>query len=168
MTFFVPFVFLVVAGVAIGLAVSARRRVLTNGGRVGFQPDSLNVALVASVAAILALTLTPMDGAHEVQLLPLGDLVEAFVPPVDKTLLLGTASNVLLFLPFGAALRLRGFSIGRTALYGFVLSALVESAQLLFVSGRTTSVDDLLLNILGAVFGHALQWRWVPARGAPP
>ena len=78
--------------------------------------------------------------------------------------LLEAGANVLLFLPFGAALALRGFSIGKTVLYGFVLSAAVEGAQLLFVSGRWTSADDVLLNSLGAVLGQVLLWRYIPAR----
>ena len=78
--------------------------------------------------------------------------------------LLESVANILLFLPFGASLGLRGFSIRKTALYGFVLSAAVEGAQLLFVSGRTTSLDDVLLNSLGAVLGGALVSRYARAR----
>lgn len=118
-----------------------------------------NLALLASVALIAALTLTPRGGDNLVELSELDDIVEAFRHS-DKRFLLDflmeAAANVLLFLPFGASLRLRGYSIGKTALYGFVLSVLVECAQLLFVSGRTTSLDDVLLNTLGAVLGQAL------------
>jgi len=79
-------------------------------------------------------------------------------------LLLEAAANVLLFVPFGAALGLRDFSIGRTAGCGLALSAAVEGAQWLLIPGRTTSLDDVLLNTLGAVVGHALLTRLMPTR----
>lgn len=119
-----------------------------------------NAALVASVAAIAVLTLAPVQQDNDVRLRPFSEIGEAFLEP-DLELLLGTAANVLLFLPFGAALRLRGLGIGTTALLGLLVSAVIEGAQLLFVSGRTTSVDDLLLNTTGAVLGSALLSLWL-------
>ena len=171
MMFVVPFVFLVVAGVATCL-VAAQTRAHNTRLRAGFQSFALDVALVASVAAILALTLIPMrhritGGAHEVQLVPLGEIVGA-IAALDKRLLLEEASNTLLFVPFGAALKLRGFAFGKTALAAFALSGAVEIAQLLFVSGRWTSVDDVVLNTLGAVLGYALVSLWVPLPEARP
>jgi len=120
MTYFVPFVSLVVAGIALGLAVTTRTRVNDTRWRTTSQSFASDVALVSSVAAILGLTLLPMDGPHEVQLLPLGDILDVRVPSLDRTVSLGAASNVLLFLPFGAALGLRGLPMGQTALSGFV------------------------------------------------
>jgi glycopeptide antibiotics resistance protein len=110
------------------------------------------------VTAIVVLTLIPASGDHVVRLRPFDDIGEAFLGP-DRLLLLETAANFLLFVPFGAALSLRGFSIGKTALSGLLLSAIVESLQLLFIPGRTTSLDDLLLNTLGALAGHAVLAR---------
>ena len=120
------------------------------------QSVALDVALVFSMAAILAITLIPMGGPQEVELLPLGGIVEALMPPVDTLVLLGAVSNILLFLPFGAALALRGFPIGRIGLSGLALSTVVEASQLLVVSGRTAAVDDLLFNVLGAVLGYVV------------
>ncbi len=126
------------------------------------------VALLASVALIAAVTLRPTGGDNVIQVADLGGIVEAFRHS-DTTFLLSflleAAANTLLFVPFGAALfLLRGFSIGKTALYGFVLSAAVEGTQWLFISGRTTSLDDVVLNTLGAVLGQALMSRVMPAR----
>jgi glycopeptide antibiotics resistance protein len=160
-------VLLLVAGVAFGLAVAERRRVRATGWDKGLQSIFLRVALVASVAAILVLTLFPIDDDKEVQFLPLSDIVETLTPPVDETRLLAETANILLFVPFGAVLGLLGSRIGKTAVIAFALSAAVESAQLL-VSGRTTSVDDLLLNTLGAVLGHAVLSRCLPVREASP
>jgi glycopeptide antibiotics resistance protein len=112
------------------------------------------------MAAIAVLTLAPVHRDNEVRLRPFSDIGEALLGP-DIGLLVGSAANVLLFLPFGAALRFRGFGIRTTAVLGLLVSGAVEGAQLLFVSGRTTSVDDLLLNTTGAVIGNALASRWL-------
>jgi glycopeptide antibiotics resistance protein len=126
-----------------------------------------NVALLASVALSAALTLRPGGGDSLFQVSQLGDIVDA-LRRSDKPFLLDSlleaGANILLFLPFGAALWLRGFSIGTAALYGFALSAVVEAAQWFVISGRTTSLDDVALNTLGAVLGQALASRSMPGR----
>jgi glycopeptide antibiotics resistance protein len=118
--------------------------------------------LFVSLAAILAFTLAPLDADNEVELVPLQELVEA-VGASDAARgleLLGEfAANVLLFAPLGVALALRGVSMRQTAVVAATLAAAVEFAQLFVVSGRTTSVDDVALNTLGAVLGHALLTR---------
>jgi glycopeptide antibiotics resistance protein len=122
-------------------------------------PASL-VALVASVLVVLALTLVPQDAAEaDVELVPLSEIVDALTPPFEL-LLVETVLNVLLFAPFGAVLAVRGVSVGRTVLAAAALSAAVELAQLLLVAGRTTSVDDVLLNTAGAWLGHAVLSAW--------
>jgi glycopeptide antibiotics resistance protein len=63
-------------------------------------------------------------------------------------------------MPFGAALRLRGVGVAEAVLFGLLLSTIVEGTQLLLVSGRTTSTDDLLLNMFGAAVGNALASHW--------
>jgi glycopeptide antibiotics resistance protein len=132
---------------------------------VGFLSLTRNIALLTSLGLIAAVTLTPTGGDRVIELSELGDLIEALRRSDEAFLLsslLEAAANVLLFVPFGAALGLRGFSIGRTARFGFVLSVAVESAQWLLVPGRTTSLDDVLLNTLGAMLGHALLFRLLP------
>jgi len=156
-----------VAGVAFGLAVATRRRVRATGWHAGLQTVSLDVALVASVGAIFVLTLSPIVDEREIRLLPLSDILEALTPRIDGARLLTETANILLFAPLGAALGLRGYRAGTTAVIGLALSAAVEFTQLIFVSGRTTSVDDLLLNTLGAVLGHALLSRF-RVRGVSP
>jgi VanZ family protein len=155
-------VFLVVGGIAIIVAIAARTRGDRATSSDVLQSLSADVAIASSVAAIFAITLIPTGAPDDVDLFPFADIVEALEPPVDTSVLLGAASNILLFLPFGAALALRGLSSGKTALSGLVLSAAIELSQLLFISGRTASVDDLLLNALGAVLGHVLASPWMP------
>ena len=119
------------------------------------------------MALVAALTLTPIRGDGVIEVSELGDILEA-LSESDTQFLLGflleAAANILLFVPFGAALSLRGLSIGKAAGYGLVLSAAVEGAQWLLIPGRTTSLDDVVLNTLGAVMGHALLTRLMPMR----
>jgi glycopeptide antibiotics resistance protein len=118
-----------------------------------------NVAVAASIVVIAAATLTSQEAEREVRLRPLSDIGEAVLGP-DKALLAESIANILLFVPLGTALRLRGLALVRAALFGLVASAVVEGAQLLVVSGRTSSFDDLVLNTLGVVLGHVLISRW--------
>ena len=121
------------------------------------------------MALIAVLTLTPIrgddviDGVIEVS--ELGDVLEA-LSESDTQFLLGfvleAAANILLFVPLGAALGLRGLSVGKTVGYGFLLSAAVEGTQWLLIPGRTTSLDDVVLNTFGALVGHVLLTRLKP------
>jgi glycopeptide antibiotics resistance protein len=136
------------------------------------RPHLHSALLIASLVAILAFTLVPLDADNELELVPLRDVVEA-VGSSDAMrvleLLVESAANVLLFTPLGIALGLRGVSTTKTAVLVLALSAAVEAAQLLVVPGRTTSVDDVVLNTLGAVLGHLLlALRKPTAAPAPP
>ncbi len=69
----------------------------------------------------------------------------------------GMLMNVLLFLPLGVALPLlwkQGTSLGKTVLYGFTLSALIEFSQLF--NHRATDVNDLIMNTLGTLLGYGI------------
>ena len=126
-----------------------------------------NLSLFASVALVAALTLTPIRGDNVIEVSELGDVLEAFSESNTQFLLgflLEAAANILLFVPLGAALSLRGLSLGKSATYGFLLSVAVEGVQWLVIPGRTTSLDDVVLNTLGAVLGYALFTRLTPMR----
>ena len=122
---------------------------------------------MTSVALIAALTLAPMGGDGKAEVSELNDVAEAFRES-DMRFLLGftleAMANIVLFVPFGAALSMRGYSIAKTAGYGLLLATAVEGAQWLLIPGRTTSLDDVVLNALGAVVGHALLSRLLPTQ----
>lgn len=112
---------------------------------------------------ILLVTLTPTHAHHELHLRPLH--VAAFDPSLNLVRLIGVIGNVVLFAPLGAVLRFRDTELRWAALAGAALSTAVEAAQLV-VPGRTTSVDDVLLNTLGVVVGYLLAARRL-ARSGP-
>ena len=113
------------------------------------------LVLAAALLPIAVVTLSPRNGRTVVELMPLADLREA-VGERDLALLLKSFANVLLFVPFGAALGLYDVSLRAALLAGVALSGAIEIAQFTVVPGRTSSVDDLVLNTVGAVLGYLL------------
>lgn len=78
-------------------------------------------------------------------------------PAVLLDLGFDAVANVLLFLPFGLLYTLRGlegkpFSPGRLMLMAFTLSFGIEYYQV-YCHNRSTSLLDLLDNVLGAYLG---------------
>ena len=72
-------------------------------------------------------------------------------------------TNVLLFLPFGAALAALGRTGPRAVLYGLVLSCAIELSQTV-IPGRDPSLGDVCFNTLGTATGQWLAWlgaRWL-------
>ena len=73
--------------------------------------------------------------------------------------------NLAVFVPLGffPALLFRAPSWGRSALVGFGVSVLIECGQYLVV--RTTDIDDVILNTLGALCGY---WIFLLLRRLAP
>jgi hypothetical protein len=78
-------------------------------------------------------------------------------------------SNIILFLPFGAALYACGFSAKRAILSSLLFTTFIEIAQIDLVSGRDSSVGDILSNTAGGLIGWWLiryrEW-WLPDEGS--
>lgn len=65
--------------------------------------------------------------------------------------------NWILFVPFGSLLPLiskKCIKISRVLLFGFLLIFLIEFEQ--YFIGRSCDIDDLILNVLGVLFGWLL------------
>jgi hypothetical protein len=63
--------------------------------------------------------------------------------------------NILLFMPFGAALGIARTRVSRALLIGAALSAAIELAQF-WIPGRDSSVSDVVANTLGTTLGCLL------------
>jgi VanZ family protein len=64
--------------------------------------------------------------------------------------------NVILFVPLGVGLALSGIRGKYALIWVFALSALIETAQLFLISGRDSSIGDVLTNTLGGALGFAI------------
>lgn len=84
---------------------------------------------------------------------PLATLIDSWaVPPTG---LADLVANLLLYVPLGffAALSLGGrWRLAWTALLGFALSTIIETAQF-YDAGRVTNMSDVYLNTTGAIAG---------------
>lgn len=115
--------------------------------------------LVLALGLILVVTLRSVHAENDLELVPFRELVGDVVhgeAAGAREAVVGALGNVLLFVPLGIALALRRASIARVATAALLVSGSVELVQLL-VPGRTTSVDDVLFNVFGAVLGHAVS-----------
>ena len=112
------------------------------------------LALAATVLVIAVATLTP-DG---------GLLAPRYGEP--WCLVCGphggadVVRNVLLFLPFGLALRGIGLRVRTATLVALAATLLIEGAQLTVVGGRAATASDVVANTAGAFVGAAIAARW--------
>jgi glycopeptide antibiotics resistance protein len=107
----------------------------------------LDAAIVLVLTAIGLLTLWPQpaDEKHR-ELVPFTDIARSIGHPARLAAVVG---NVLVFAVLGWLLARRRLPAVALAC---ALSVSIEIAQL-WIPGRTTSVDDVLLNTLGAWLG---------------
>jgi glycopeptide antibiotics resistance protein len=112
------------------------------------------IAVLLAVAGILLITLWPSDSSIEHQLVPFSEISAAFTPHLNADALVGVFGNLILFLPFGAAIRTYRIGALPAICAGLSLSVAVEIAQL-FIPGRWTAADDVLLNTIGTAAGYA-------------
>jgi glycopeptide antibiotics resistance protein len=141
------------------------------GGRAGVdsgqrQPGPasrwIQVAALAYVVALAVVTLLPIawirrPSDYEPQLVPFeGILGEIATSPVER--LAELFGNVLLFAPFGFLLPLLIPAMRRwwrALAAGTAVSLAIELYQLVWPAVRKPSVNDLLMNALGALLGFA-------------
>ena len=74
--------------------------------------------------------------------------------------------NIVLFLPFGAALRWLRLRLLWASLLGFALSLAVEILQRNVIPGREGELQDLITNTIGATLGWMLADRLSRKRSA--
>ncbi|WP_035861769.1 VanZ family protein [Cryptosporangium arvum] len=124
------------------------------------------VGMVYGTVPFLWLALMPGPGAGtvpgRVSLVPLLDLV-AMGP-------LGIAGNLLIFaaLGFFAPMRFAALaSVPRVLALGAACSALVETAQYVLRLDRVSSVDDVLVNAVGAALAALVSRPWWRDRQRP-
>jgi hypothetical protein len=116
------------------------------------------VYLLAGTLPWLWMILTPdPHGARRVNLVPLRDL--AMLAPRDLVVQIG--GNLLVFAALGALLPVR-FRAGTAvvAVTAAVAAATVETLQYVLALGRVSSVDDVLLNTVGAVLAAQATRQW--------
>jgi hypothetical protein len=113
--------------------------------RVGFSIAVVGLLVIASA------TLFPTPGAPSI---PHGCLICGQAGGVDAVL------NVLLFMPLGIGLGVRGTRVEKGILLVVATTALVEFLQLAVVNGRSATLGDLVTNTAGGALGYAVGHNW--------
>ena len=120
--------------------------------------------LALSIVVIVAATMVPTPGSR-------GPLPVSWCMTCGPMWMADAISNVVLFVPFGAALVLLGMRPARAVLLGSLVSLVIELLQSRGVpSGRNPALSDWVMNSIGAGVGaFALAtrawWLWPsPAR----
>ncbi len=154
---------------AVGLLVRARRRAGWSRSWA-WRASISEVGMLVGTAPWLWMILTPTGGAGGLQLVPLRDLLDV-VRGGDT--LVQLAGNLLAFAAVGFFLPIRlrlapaRWVPAVVGLVGAGLSVVVEALQFVLPLGRVSSVDDVIVNALGAALASLLSVRWWRSRRDP-
>ena len=149
------------------VALRARRRVRRSGEswRSASAVAALNASAVVALVAVLVVTLRPigLGGTATANWVPFATIIDQVTSQVDASVAFrNLGGNVLLFVPVGFLwtwVAVRSGLSWRTALAASAaLSLLVELVQFVAPLGRAVDVDDVLLNVLGALLGSLVLW----------
>lgn len=123
------------------------RRLFREGQKIGLY-TLFGLYLAATLALVGFPNLTTLNIDFPVNIIPFLDIIPDFK---------NACLNVLLFVPFGVLLPILWSSfrsLRRTALTGLAVSGVIELAQLF--TFRTTDINDLITNTLGAALGFCI------------
>lgn len=138
-------------------------------GATGAWRTSLaEVAIVYGTLPTVWMTMLP-GGRPGVSLIPLHDLFTIITHDGPATAAAQIVGNLLLFaaLGFFAPVRFAALaSVPRILALAASCSILIETAQYVLALGRVSSVDDVLLNTVGAGLAALASRRWWRARPA--
>ncbi|MET9339463.1 VanZ family protein [Nonomuraea sp. NPDC003804] len=125
-----------------------------------------DVGIVAGTAPWIWMILTPAGGRSGVNLVPFADLTWiASAPPA--TVFVQVGGNLLVFACLGALLPVRSArfaSLARVAAVAAGASTTVELLQYGLRLGRYSSIDDVLINTVGAILAALITRRWWGSR----
>lgn len=156
---------------AVAVALLVRRRRRAGWSRSWAWRASLSeVGMLVGTAPWLWMILTPTKGAGGLQLVPLRDVLDVLRGGDTLVQLVGNLlafAAVGFFLPMRVRLTRAPWVPAVVALVAAGLSVVVEGLQRVLQLGRVSSVDDVLINALGAVLASLLSVRWWRARNDP-
>jgi VanZ like protein len=125
--------------------------------RRGLRPPLLEVITLLGTLPWLWMVLTPRGSGRALDLVPFADLAGQLgaVSVVEQI-----GGNLLVFAALGAAAPMRWALGWRVVALAAVGSVAIEIAQYMLAIGRVSSIDDVLLNVVGAALAAALSRHW--------
>lgn len=128
--------------------------------KISFNREAVMLFFFVFVVHLFVQTFIVNSGNNEINLIPFQIIIQqiqdiSFNEYTFKGFILNVIGNVVIFAPIGIfAPYLFKTDLKHTALLGFLISLTIEGGQLPLP--RTTDVDDLILNTIGAVVGYGI------------
>ncbi|MEU0564471.1 VanZ family protein [Nonomuraea sp. NPDC005983] len=164
--------FLALPLAALAILLLSRRRARA-GHPAPMRTALADVGIVVGTAPWIWMILTPGTGQSGVSIVPFNDLTWLVRAPWE-TAFVQVGGNLLVFAALGALLPVRTArmaSPGRVAAVAAACSVTVETLQYVLRLGRASSIDDVIINTLGAVLAALITRRWwasrIPTVNAP-
>ncbi|WP_146164128.1 VanZ family protein [Pseudosporangium ferrugineum] len=127
------------------------------------------VGIVAGSLPWLVMVFTPQRAPRSIDLVPLHDL-PSWLSGDFGTAAAQVGGNLMVLAAFGFFLPLRFAAVAslpRILVVAAATSATIEALQWVFSIGRVSSLDDVLVNTLGAVLAAAASRRWWSRSASP-
>jgi hypothetical protein len=148
--------------VALVVALSRWRQKRGVPARVAWWRSAAEIGAVAGTLPWIWMILTPGEGPRQVHLVPLRDLA-AQAAGDPGTAVAQVGGNLLVFAALGFFAPIRVAALAsplRLAALGAAGSIVAEVTQYALDLGRVSSVDDVLVNALGAMLAGLASRRW--------
>lgn len=135
--------------------------------RWAWRRSAAEVGAVAGTLPWLWMVMTPRPADSTVNPVPLSDLA-ALATATPATIVVQLVGNLLVFAALGFCLPIRWrIGAGAVAVVAASGAVAIEALQFGLDLGRVSTVDDVLVNTLGAVLAAWLSRPWWARRGDP-
>lgn len=124
-----------------------------------FKDFTVFVGIMMSVIGILLITMMPTSlQGHTINVVPFQSMRELFYYGTDEAIFNNLVMNIVLFVPFGFFVYLMTKKEWLTSMFGCLFSISIETIQYILPIGRTTNIDDVILNVTGTLVGIILAY----------
>jgi hypothetical protein len=147
----------------ITVALARWRRSQRVPARVAWWHSAAEVGMVAGTLPWVWMILTPRSAPRQVWLVPLSDLANQLITTSPAQMVIQAGGNLLVFAGLGFFAPVRFAALARPVrllALGAAGSALVETLQYVLDLGRVSSVDDVLINAVGAALAGLASRPW--------
>ena len=110
--------------------------------------------LVVTLLGMFLVTMMPTSiESHSLNLTPFRTIRDMLDYATREAIFNNIIMNIVLFMPFGFFMYLVLRKELLVSLIGMAVSCLIETLQFIFPIGRTSNIDDVILNVIGTIIG---------------
>ncbi|HBR31409.1 MAG TPA: VanZ family protein [Clostridiales bacterium] len=158
----IPYMLMIIPAFLIIRFIILRRKNIIK--KINFKHEVVFLLFAAFISGLASLTVLPssdsgkllINDIYKLNIIPFHTIIQQFASGDFNMLLINIVGNIVMFIPFGycPALLWHGFTPANAIMTGFCTSLFIETTQ--FFIGRSSDIDDLILNTLGAALGYLL------------